>query len=494
MTYQNPVIPGFHPDPSVCRAGDAYFLAASSFTYFPGVPIFRSTDLVDWTLLGNALDRTSQFDLSRTDSWSSFGIYAPTLRHHDGTFWLITTNVTEAGATSFILTSDDPGGSWSDPVIVDVPGIDPDLAWDDEGMCWMHFSGLGGIARARIDPATGAIFEGPEVTWSGSGLQYPEAPHLYQREGMWYLVMAEGGTERGHCVSVARAPSPTGPWDGAPDNPILSHRSTDSPIQNTGHGDLIEAADGSWWMVLLGVRPRGVSPGFHVLGRETFLTPVEWVGGWPVPSTVALEMPDRPPGSSEAIPNPDSGRDAFDGPVLGPQWIALRRPPAEIGSLDARTGWLTLFGDARTLDASRPTYIARRQQHHGFWVRARVDAGDAVEAGIAVVLDTAAHYEIGLAGDRIVVRARIGPLRSVVASARRFAPVVVLTVNAVDDPWAPDTVVLGYEDGDGSPHALAELDGRYLSTEVTGGFLGRTVGMYAVGGSAAFDWFDYRGT
>ena len=182
MTFQNPVIPGSFPDPSICRVAFSNSLAVSSFTYFPGVPIFESANLTDWRLLGNALDRRSQLDLLGTDSWSSLGIYAPTLRHHNGKFWLITTNVTEARATSFIINCDDPGGPWSDPVTVDVPGIDPDLAWDDDGNCWMHFSGLGGIARARIDPTTGAVLEGPDVTWSGSGLQYPEAPHL-QREG-----------------------------------------------------------------------------------------------------------------------------------------------------------------------------------------------------------------------------------------------------------------------------------------------------------------------
>ncbi len=493
MTFQNPVIPGFFPDPSVCRAGDAYFLAASSFTYFPGIPIFQSSNLVEWTPLGNALDRTSQLDLSRTDSWASYGIYAPTLRHHDDRFWLITTNVTEASAASFIVTSKDPHGPWSDPVTLDVPGIDPDLAWDDDGTCWLHFSGLGGIARARLDPTTGAILDGPEVTWSGTGLQYPEAPHLFQREGTWYLVIAEGGTERGHCVSVARAPSPTGPWEGAPSNPIISHRSTDSPIQNTGHADLVEAANGSWWMVLLGVRPRGVSPGFHVLGRETFLTHVEWVDGWPVPSTLALEMPARPPASPGASWVPGIGRDDFDGPALGPEWITLRRPLAEIGTLDRRAGWLTLLGNPETLDAPRPTYVARRQQHLQCSVSALVDGGDSAEAGLAIVLDTEAHFEIGLAGDCIIARARIGPLSSIVATASRPDGAVVLTMDTMPNQWGPDTVALGYVDGDGSSRVLAELDGRYLSTEVTGGFLGRTIGLYAVDGAAAFDWFDYRG-
>ena len=162
------------------------------------------------------MNRSSQLDLSRTDSWSSLGIYAPTLRHHGGRFWLITTNVTEAGSTNFIVTSEDPAGPWSEPVTVEVPGIDPDLAWDDDGNCWVHFSGLGGIARVCIDPEAGAILHGPERTWSGSGLQYPEAPHLFHHGGWWYLVIAEGGTERGHCVSVARASSPNGPGKGRP--------------------------------------------------------------------------------------------------------------------------------------------------------------------------------------------------------------------------------------------------------------------------------------
>ena len=205
MTYSNPVIPGFYPDPSVCRAGDEYFLATSSFTYFPGVPVFRSSNLVDWKQIGNALDRPSQLDLSRTRQWSSLGIYAPTIRHRDGRFWVITTNVGSEGALTLLVTSDDAAGPWSDPVPVEVPGIDPDIAWDGDGTCWVHFSGLGGIARCRIEPTTGRVLEGPDVTWSGTGLQYPEAPHLFERQGTWYLLIAEGGTERGHCVSWPRA-------------------------------------------------------------------------------------------------------------------------------------------------------------------------------------------------------------------------------------------------------------------------------------------------
>ena len=250
--YQNPVIPGFHPDPSICRVGDEYFLVTSTFTYFPGVAIFRSSNLVDWTQIGNVLDRRAQLDLRSTQGNTSLGVFAPTLRHHDDRFWMITTVCTlDGGLQNFFVTAADPTGPWSDPIAIDVFGIDPDLAWDDDGNCWVH-TALGVISRCRIDDRTGAVLDAPVTTWSGTGMQYPEAPHLLRRGDHWYLLIAEGGTERGHAVSIARGPTPSGPWESCPDNPIISHRSTDRPIQNTGHGDLVEAPDGSWWMVLLG--------------------------------------------------------------------------------------------------------------------------------------------------------------------------------------------------------------------------------------------------
>ncbi|MET0903647.1 MAG: glycoside hydrolase family 43 protein [Acidimicrobiales bacterium] len=490
-TFTNPVIPGYHPDPSVCRVGDEYFLVTSTFTYFPGVPVFRSRNLVDWTQIGNVLDRPSQLDLSATVQWSSLGIYAPTIRHHDGRFWMITTVTGTTGAMSFYVTAEDPAGPWSDPTPVDVAGIDPDLAWDDEGRCWVHFSGLGGIARARIDDTTGQVLEGPEVTWSGTGLQYPEAPHLLQRDGTWYLLIAEGGTERGHAVSIARGPSPIGPWESDPANPILSHRSTDHPIQSTGHADLIEAADGTWWLVALGTRPRGVTPGFHVLGRETFLAPVEWADGWPVVADLDLEMAAEPPGPREPVVEPP--RDDFDAPSLHPRWLTVRRPLGDLASLDTRPGWLTLTGGAATLDSPEPIFVGRRQQHHGCRARVMLEADAGVEAGLAVVMDETAHYEVAVIDDRVLVRARIGPLQSVVSEAPAPSGATVLVVETrPHGRGGPDAVCLGFEDDAGGFEVLAELDGRHLSTQMVGGFMGRVIGVYAVGGEAAFDWFDYE--
>ncbi|MDX3410573.1 glycoside hydrolase family 43 protein, partial [Streptomyces sp. ME02-6977A] len=280
--YDNPVISGFHPDPSVCRVGDDYYLVCSSFEYFPGLPLFHSKDLVHWEQIGNVLDRPGQLPLPVPGAKASGGLYAPTIRHHDGRYWVINTNIDGGG--NFVVSARRPEGPWRDPVWIDLPGIDPDLAWEEDGTCWCAFSGPeGGINMARIDPVEGTVLEQPFVTWSGSGLKYPEAPHLYRIGDWWYLLIAEGGTERGHSVSVARSRSPRGPWQGAPSNPLLSHSGTPRPIQNTGHADLVEAPDGSWWMVLLGVRPRGFTPDVHVLGRETFLTPVEWdADGWPL--------------------------------------------------------------------------------------------------------------------------------------------------------------------------------------------------------------------
>jgi beta-xylosidase len=486
--FSNPVIAGFHPDPSVCRVGDEYFLVTSTFTYFPGVPIFRSTNLVDWEQIGNVLDRREQLDLRSTQNVTSLGVFAPTLRHHDGRFWMVTTVCThDGGLRNFFVTAEDPAGEWSDPVLIDVLGIDPDLAWDDDGTCWLH-TALGAISRTRIDDKTGAVLEGPLPTWSGTGLAYPEAPHLLRRGSHWYLLIAEGGTERGHAVSIARAASPTGPWESCPHNPIISHRSTDRPIHNTGHADLVEALDGSWWMVLLGSRPLGMTPKFQVLGRETFLVPVEWVDDWPVVGELLVEMSRRPPG--EDMPARDDRRDDFDTGTWDPRWLAIRAPLDDHASLTARPGWLTLHGTS-SLEDGEPAFVGRRQQHQECTVRALVDVGDASEAGLTVWMDDRAHYDVAVVEERIVVRARIGPLAQELASAPAPEEPVVVQVRFAVQAGSnePDLVDLGYE-RDGDVVSLATLPGRYLSTEVAGGFTGRVIAMFAVGGTAAFDWFE----
>ena len=490
----NPVIPGFHPDPSICRVGADYYLACSSFEYFPGVPLFHSRDLVHWTQIGNALDRPSQLHLP-PGTTSSGGIYAPTLRHHDGRFHLIVTNV--SGGGNLLVTTTDPTGPWSEPIpLPEVPGIDPDLAWDDDGNCWCTVAGVG---QVRIDTHTGQTFGPPRRIWSGTpGAKAPEAPHLYRIDGHWYLLIAEGGTERGHSVSIARGPAPTGPFESCPANPILTHRGVDHPIQSTGHADLVQGPDGSWWMVLLGVRPHGRTPGWHVLGRETFLAPVRWVEGWPVVGELSPVMPAPPWPLQQGAVEP--ARDDFDLSELHPRWVSLRHRPAQHYTTKERAGWLTLRADEGSLDGLDGldvTFVGRRQQHLSCRVRALIDPAEG-RGGLAVRLDEQHHYEIETSVGEVRVLARIGPLRTVVAErpVSGYPLVLRIQVEATqvvsDACGGPDTLTLGVEEPGGTFAALAALDGRYLSTEVAGGFTGRVIGMYATAGTVHFDWFDYE--
>ncbi|MFI5677691.1 glycoside hydrolase family 43 protein [Streptomyces cellulosae] len=512
-TYDNPVIGGFHPDPSVCRVGEDYYLVCSSFECYPGVPLFHSRDLVHWRQIGNVLDRPGQLTLP-ADTVASAGIYAPTIRHHDGRFYMITTSV--AGGGTFLVSSERPEGPWSDPVRIDLEGIDPDLAWDEDGSCWCAVSG---VRLARIDPATGQVLEGPLPVWSGTGLQHPEAPHLHRIGDWWYLMLAEGGTAHGHAVSIARARSPRGPYEPAPANPVLSHRSTGLPVQCTGHADLVQAPDGTWWMLLLGTRPRGFFPGFHVLGRETFLTPVEWVDGWPRVGPVRERHPA--PAAWHPLPRPPE-RDDFDADRLAPYWISPRSRPEGSWSLTERPGRLTLHATGDSLDRPGHTFVGRRQQHPDCRVAARLEPG-AGRAGLSVRIDEAHHYDLEIGGGEASVHVRIGPVRQCVARRQLPSGPVTLVVETRTTslvppsvtssrepgpgvrPGGPDTVVLsveGHESVEGQASAearasvearepLAELDGRYLSTQVAGGFTGRVIGMYVTKGSASFDWFSY---
>jgi xylan 1,4-beta-xylosidase len=259
--YRNPVLPGFHPDPSMCRVGRDFYLVVSSFEYFPGAPIFHSRDLVQWRQVGHCLNRPSQLPLAGVAA--SGGIWAPTLRYHGGVFYMTTTNVSSGG--NFIVTAAAPEGPWSDPIPVGQPGIDPSLFFDEDGSV-IYSTSSDGALQSRIDVASGKLLSEPKVVWRGTGGQYPEGPHLYLRDGWYYLLLSEGGTEYGHMVTMARAKSPWGPFESCPRNPLLTHRSQKSPIQAVGHADLVTTDGGAWFAVFLGARPNGYPPCYH-LGR-----------------------------------------------------------------------------------------------------------------------------------------------------------------------------------------------------------------------------------
>jgi len=462
-----PIIPGFHSDPTICRVGDDYYLAHSSFEYFPGAPIFHSRDLVSWTQIGNILDRRTQF--RRGAMGPSTGIYGSTLRHHDGLFWFITTNVSDFESGQVVVHATDPAGPWSEPVFVpDAIGIDPDLCWDDDGTCFLTWHRLdfvtGGqsVLQAPVDLETGRLREPPYPVWQGSGMPMAEGPHLHRIEDWWYIVLAEGGTERGHCVTVARARSPRGPFESCPWNPVFTHRSTDHPVQNVGHADLVQTPDGSWAAVYLGVRPKGSTPMFHTLGRETFLAGVDWADGWPVIDEARFR-----------IPAPETGfSDDFGSAVLHPRWVV---PDGECRAVVEESGGVRFpsGGSVADLLCARVTDFS--------W-QADVVAEGAGAFGVR--LDDRHWCGLVLEDGEVRVLARIGDLQQRIRSLPVGGPSVVLRVTATEPgtpplPFGhagPDELVLSVV-VDGEAIELARLDGRYFSTEVAGGFTGRMLAL-----------------
>ncbi|MGA1836664.1 family 43 glycosylhydrolase [Herbiconiux sp. 11R-BC] len=494
MTLPNPLLPGFNPDPSIVRVGEDYYLATSTFEYLPGIPIYHSRDFVTWTQIGNVATRTGQLDVEATPT--AGGAWAPTIRHRDGVFHLVITDAFGRGTLHF--TAEQAEGPWSDGVVFDgIDGIDPDLVWDDDGTAYLTFSGLGvnpalptfmhhrGLLQAKVDLAAGRALEEPRSIWSGVGGQFPEAPHLYHIGDWWYLVIAEGGTERGHGVSVARSHSPEGPFETAAGNPLLTARGTGRPIQNTGHGDLVQLADGQWRLVLLGVRPRSMTRAFSALGRETFVTTVEWRDGWPVFEPVQLTPRD----------GVVTYRDDFVAPELAPAWMAVRRTPETIATV--REGSLQLRADGSTLDDLVPVFLGRRQQHQTATLRVRIDVSAGV-GGLAVRYDERFHYSIAAGAGRVVARGAI-PSFERTAEIASDSAVVELEITSRPpggDPFddrTSDVVELAAVI-DGERTVLLELDGRYLSSEIAESFTGRVAGVFALEGSVAVDWFDYRGS
>jgi alpha-N-arabinofuranosidase len=332
VTYSNPVIRGIAPDPSIVRVGDDYYLANSTMEYLPGIVISHSTDLVHWRIVGAAVTRPSQY--RRNGLPGEVMLYAPTLRYVDGTFYVACTNVAD-GQGNFIVRTTDPADDWSDALWLDTDAFDPSLL-HDEGT-WYYTrrtldplpdGRLGPVVQAELDIETGELGPLRELTpgWGGFSSNDIEGPHLYRVGDWYYLFSAEGSTWKGHMQTVARSRSPWGPFEPAPHNPVITHRHrVGHPIQTLGHADLVEAADGSWWVVALGTRHEAQG-GFvyhHNLGRETFLLPVEWVDGWPVvgrEGTTELSVTvDRQLPAAASTPPPDS--------LLTLGWSTVGPPP-----------------------------------------------------------------------------------------------------------------------------------------------------------------------
>ncbi|GEM49272.1 glycoside hydrolase family 43 protein [Deinococcus cellulosilyticus] len=495
MTYQNPVISGFHPDPSICRVGEDYYLVTSSFEYFPGVPLFHSRDLLNWRQIGNVLTRKSQLDFQK---WSpSGGIFAPTLRHHEGTFYMVTTNV--SGGGNFYVQTNDIAGDWSDPIWLEQGGIDPSLFFDDDGKVYLTSSwGKGwpsppeilleheywGIQQSEIDLQTGKCLTEPKVIWHGTGGRYPEGPHLYKMHGKYYLMIAEGGTERGHMITLARSDSPWGPWESCPHNPILTNRSLQSPHQALGHGDLVEAHDGSWWMVCLGIRPQGNPETAH-LGRETHLVPVKWnAQGWPVVGDQGVLRQHSPLPEFPLHSWPAAEQEDFRGPDLHPKWVTLGHAPGGMYSLAERPGSLRLQGNAKCLDDGQGVaFLGTAQTQYTCDVSVHLDfvpLSEGEEAGITVWMNPQHHYDLLITlknGARVAcLRKRIDDLIVNTAGVALQEGPVTLKIQALPEKYTFLVMQPGTAE-----HVVGSGVPRYLSPEVAGGFTGVMLGLCATG-------------
>lgn len=505
MMYSNPILPGFYPDPSIIRVEEDYYMVTSSFEYYPGVPIFHSRNLVQWEQIGHVLTRKNQVDLRSRKS--SEGIFAPTLRYHDGVFYMITTDVWGIG--NFYVTATSPEGPWSDPTLIPFGGIDPSLFFDDDGKVYVTVQkGADYHSHAiqyEIDIKTGEALSEPVVIWRGDGGPWTEGPHLYKINGLYYIMTASGGTGREHREIIGRSHHSYGPFERLP-YPILTHnRLPDHPIQFTGHADLVDDQHGNWWMVFLGVRHIGKQ--YSVLGRETFLAPVVWnEDGWPMVDNndgiVNLSMP------AAQLPAPFDGRnrmdepfhDDFDGESLDHRWCFLRYLSESYYSLSEREGCVALKGQASDLNmVDSVTFLGMRQQHFDIRVTTMMTFApqrDGEEAGLSIRLRESAHYELTVKqmhGQRWLMLSTTSDRRTVVVNRVEYSgDEIWLRINGTQEMYQ----FLYSQDGhDWS--VVGEAPTSAIAPEIAGGFTGVCLGMYASGNgqdseaAAHFDWFEY---
>jgi xylan 1,4-beta-xylosidase len=429
--YRNPIIPGFHPDPSIVKVGRDFYLINSTFSFYPGIPIYKSTDLVNWHQIGNAIDRPRQLDL--TDLGIARGVFAPAISFHAGKFYIVNTCVDCKG--NFVITATNPAGPWSDPAWLDFDGIDPSMFIDVQGRAWILnngppegtplYDGHRAIWMQEFD-LTSLKLKGPRHVIVNGGVDittkpiWTEGPHIFHKDGYYYLIAAEGGTHIGHSQTVFRSRGVTGPYLPGPNNPILTQRDLAEgrafPVQATGHADFVALDDGTWWSVFLGTRPYQGS--LTNLGRETFLLPVTWNDGWPLilpkntPVPLAPRRPDLPVTVQQLLTN--SWRDDFINPTLDAAWLMLRTPKSNWSSIDALRGQLVLQPQAVSISSDQnPSFLGRRQAHFNMRLETRLNfvprlIGD--RAGLAAFGDERHHFFVGLTktatGNQVVVTQR----------------------------------------------------------------------------------------
>jgi len=504
--FRNPVLPGFQPDPSIVRVGDDFYLVNSTFAWFPGIPVYHSRDLVHWRLVGNAIDRPGMLDFKGLGI--ARGVFAPAISWHAGRFYILNTCVDCGG--NFLVTAERPEGPWSNPTWLGFEGIDPSLFFDDDGTAWVvnngepadppRYSGHRAIWIQQFDVATQRLI-GPRKVLVDGGVHpedkpiWAEGPHLYKVAGWYYLMAAEGGTAEQHSETIYRSRRPDGPYEPGPVNPILTQRdlAPDRPdrVEATGHADLIQLDDGTWWGVFLATRPfAGQST---LLGRETWLLPVSWQDGWPLfletgkPVPFTVPLPNLPP-----FARADWSRwiDSFDSEALSPEWLQMRSPTGEEWwTLDREHGGLQLVARPDAAGGlGEPSFFGRRLRHPAATVTTRVSFAperDGDFAGLLALIDDNHFLAFGIEQDggarTLRLRKRDGaeqPETGVVIDSRPLAETGEIELALKLDRGSAQ--VIWRPAGSSAWRSLDDdIDMEYLSSIHAGLFTGVLVGPYA---------------
>ncbi len=499
--YYNPVLAGFYPDPSVCRVGDTYYLVNSSFTFFPGVPLSTSKDLVNWTPAGHVLDRPSQVPLK--GQHVSGGIYAPAISYNkkNKTFYMITTNV---GAGNFYVKTKDPSKGWSEPIYLrKIDGIDPAFFFDDNGKGYIvhnapvvgkaDYEGQRAIRCFEFD-VKGDSIKGDfkEVLRGGTHVQknpiWIEGPHMFKKDKYYYLMCAEGGTGAWHSEVILRSKNPMGPWEECPNNPILTQRTgldpdRKDPVSSAGHADLVEDGKGNWWAVFLACRP--YEDDMYNTGRDTYLLPVTWKDGWPeiLAKNTPISSVGEKAGLKPAEKNEFSGNFSYTDNFgsMDSRWMTLRDfvPFFEPGTDKRGIKFNILPGNIYQREPMSALWT--RQQHGTFTAETSLDFTPRNEkeiAGLALLQKEDHNFVLGKTmknGKLMLTLTRAEKNNALIASAFIQPGTLRLKIEGHDRYYD-----FYYAEEGGTWQLLAKgVDASNLSTQKSGGFLGACIGLYA---------------
>lgn len=504
--YFNPILAGFYPDPSICRKGDTYYLVTSSFTMYPGVPIFKSQDMVNWSQIGHVLDRPSQ--LSVDGLQISQGIFAPAIEYnpHNDTFYMITTSA--YGIGNFYVKTKDPEKGWSDPVrLPQVRGIDPSIFIDDDGKGYIlecaepmggaDYQGQRGIHLHPFDVGSDRITGEPKEIVRGGWKPetkpiWLEAPHIFKLNGFYYLICAEGGTGLNHSEVVFRSKDVWGPYVPYGDNPILTQRDLPEDradkITTAGHADFVQTPAGDWWAVFLGVRPYAFD--MTNTGRDTYLLPVEWKDGWPVILPKGKQIPivaDRGNLITGAKGAMVTGNfefiDDFETDQLDYSWMFIRTPREKFSSVSK--GALELVTRKVSLEERKnPSALVRRQQHTAFEAETKVEFNPEAEtdfAGVTLFQNEDYHFVFG----KTMVNGKTTLVVNRIEKEKVNLVTHELTGDDINKPLylkvsgnGPDYSFEYSLDGKKWIMLVDKADGTNLSTRKAGGFIGALIGLY----------------